>query len=134
MRSSILARIPGFRVTDYPRASRSFPTIAGSGNEIDDNIEMNRTGTLPPTGNMKPNLKASPSLFTHAKNAQSLIHVINTWVWGQIWFQEKDRQLSEGSTPVIFISMLRICILRHKWGHSQPKRMSPIRLCVQILY
>jgi hypothetical protein len=26
------------------------------------------TGTLSPTGNLKPNLKASPSLFTHAKS------------------------------------------------------------------
>ena len=32
-------------------------------------IEMNITGTLPPTGNLKANLKASPSLFTHAKSA-----------------------------------------------------------------
>jgi hypothetical protein len=74
---------------------------------------------------MKPNLKASPSLFTHAKNARSLIHVINTWVWGQIWFQEKDRQLSEGSTPVIFISMMRICILRHKWGSQSTGKDEP---------
>ena len=41
-------------------------------------IEMNITGTLPPTGNLKPNLKASPSLFTHAKSAQSVIHDVNT--------------------------------------------------------
>jgi hypothetical protein len=41
-------------------------------------IEMNRTGTLPPTANLKPNLKASPSLFTHANNAQSVNHDVNT--------------------------------------------------------
>ena len=29
------------------------------------------------TGNLKPNLKASPSLFTHAKSAQSINHDIN---------------------------------------------------------
>ena len=37
-------------------------------------IEINITGTLPPTGNLKPNLKASPSRFTHAKSAQSVNH------------------------------------------------------------
>jgi hypothetical protein len=31
-----------------------------------------------PTGNLKPNLKTSPSLFTHAKSAQSVNHDINT--------------------------------------------------------
>jgi hypothetical protein len=41
-------------------------------------IEMNITGTLPPTGNLKPNLKASSSLFTHAKSAQSVNHDVNT--------------------------------------------------------
>ena len=41
-------------------------------------IEMNITGTLHPTGNLKPNLKAGPSLFTHAKSAQSVNHDINT--------------------------------------------------------
>jgi hypothetical protein len=41
-------------------------------------IEMNITGTLPPTGNLKPNLKTSPSLFTHAKSAQSVNHDVNT--------------------------------------------------------
>jgi hypothetical protein len=41
-------------------------------------IEMNITGTLPPTGNLKPNLKASPSLFMHAKSAQSVNHDVNT--------------------------------------------------------
>jgi hypothetical protein len=35
-------------------------------------IEMSITGTLPPTGNLKPNLKASPSLFTHAKSAHAI--------------------------------------------------------------
>ena len=33
---------------------------------------MNITGTLYPTGNLKPNLKASPSLFTRAKSGQSV--------------------------------------------------------------
>ena len=37
-------------------------------------IELNRTGTLPPSGNSN----ASPSLFTHAKSAQSVNHDINT--------------------------------------------------------
>jgi hypothetical protein len=41
-------------------------------------IEMNITGTLPPTGNLKPNLKASASLFTHAKSAQSVNHDVIT--------------------------------------------------------
>ena len=41
-------------------------------------IEMNITGTLAPTGNLMPNLKTSPSLFTHAKSAQSVNHDINT--------------------------------------------------------
>ena len=41
-------------------------------------IEINITGTLPPTGSLKPNPKASPSLFTHAKSAQSVNHDINT--------------------------------------------------------
>jgi hypothetical protein len=54
-------------------------------------IEMNITGTPPPTGNLKPNLKASPRLFTHAKSAQSVNHDINTRV--KIWLQGKDRQL-----------------------------------------
>jgi hypothetical protein len=31
-----------------------------------DNSEMNITETVPPTGNLKPNLKACPSLFMHA--------------------------------------------------------------------
>ena len=54
-------------------------------------IEMNITGTLPPTGNLKPNLKASPSLFTHAKSVQSVNHDVNT------------RDVTR--VPVIFISM-----------------------------
>ena len=71
-------------------------------------IEMNRTGTLPPTGNLKPNLKASPSLFTHAKSAQSVNHDINTRVWGsRFGFKKKIGSLSEGCVPVIFISMVR---------------------------
>ena len=32
---------------------------------------------LPPTGNLKPNLKASPSFLMHAKSAQSVYHDIN---------------------------------------------------------
>ena len=31
---------------------------------------MNTIVTLPPIGNLKPNLKASPSLSTHAKSAE----------------------------------------------------------------
>jgi hypothetical protein len=41
-------------------------------------IELNITGTLPSTGNLKSNLKASPSLFTHTKSAQSVNHDVNT--------------------------------------------------------
>jgi hypothetical protein len=54
-------------------------------------IEMNLTGKLPPTGNLKPNLKASSSLFTHAKSAQSVNHDVNTHDVTRV--------------PVIFISM-----------------------------
>jgi hypothetical protein len=56
-------------------------------------IEINRTGTLPriPPGNLKPNLKASSSLFRHAKSAQSVNHDVNT------------RDVTR--VPVIFISM-----------------------------
>jgi hypothetical protein len=54
-------------------------------------IVMNITGMLPPTGNLKPNLKASPSLFTHAKSAQSVNHDVNS------------RDVTR--VPVIFISM-----------------------------
>jgi hypothetical protein len=72
-------------------------------------IEMNITGTLPPTGNLKPNLKTSASLFTHAKSAQSVNHDINTRVWGSRFdgFKKKIDSLSEGSVPVLFISMVR---------------------------
>ena len=59
-------------------------------------IELNRTGSLPQTGNLKPNLKANPRLFTHVKRAQSVNHDMKTRVWGS---------LSEGSIPVLFISM-----------------------------
>jgi hypothetical protein len=69
---------------------------------------MNITGTLPPTGNLKPNLKTSPSLFTHAKSAQSVNPDINTRVWGsRFGFKKKRGSLSEGSVPVLFISMVR---------------------------
>ena len=54
-------------------------------------IEMNITGTLPPTGNLKPNLKASPRLFTHAKSTQLVNHDVNS------------RDVTR--VPVIFISM-----------------------------
>ena len=69
---------------------------------------MNITGTLPPTGNLKPKLKTSPSLFTHAKSAQSVNHDINTRVWGsRFGFKKKIGSLSEGSVPVLFISMVK---------------------------
>jgi hypothetical protein len=69
---------------------------------------MNITGTVPSTRNLKPNLKASPSLFTHAKSAQSVNHDINTRVWGsRFGFKKKMGSLSEGSVPVLFISMVR---------------------------
>ena len=54
-------------------------------------IEMNITGTLPPTGNLKPNLKASPRLFTHAKSTRLVNHDVNS------------RDVTR--VPVIFISM-----------------------------
>jgi hypothetical protein len=41
-------------------------------------IEMNITG-IPPTGNLKTNLKAIPSLFTHAKSYQSVNHDMCVW-------------------------------------------------------
>jgi hypothetical protein len=69
-------------------------------------IEMNITGMLTPTGNLKPNLKTSPSLFTHAKSAQSVNHDINTRLW-RFGFKKKIGSLSEGSIPVVFISMVR---------------------------
>ena len=43
-----------------------------------ETIEMNTTETLPSTGNLKPNLNASPCLFTHAKSAESVNHDIST--------------------------------------------------------
>ena len=59
------------------------------GNKGERGIGINITGTLPPTGNLKPNLKASASLFSHAKSTQSVNTCdINTC---QIWLQEKDR-------------------------------------------
>jgi hypothetical protein len=69
---------------------------------LNSSIELNITGTLPPAGNLKPNLKASPSLFTHAKSTQSVNHDINTRVWG---FKKNIGSLSKGSVPVTFISM-----------------------------
>jgi hypothetical protein len=48
------------------------------------------------------NLKASPSLFTHMKRAQSVNYDMNTRVWGSIFgFKKKISSLSEGSVPVI---------------------------------
>jgi hypothetical protein len=47
---------------------------------------------------------ASPSLFTHAKGAQSVNHDRNTRVWRS--------NLFEGRVPVIFISMIRISFSR----------------------
>jgi hypothetical protein len=69
---------------------------------------MNITGTVPSTRNLKPNLKASPSLFTHAKSAQSVNYDINTRAWGsRFGFKKRIGSLSEGSVPVLFISMVR---------------------------
>ena len=39
----------------------------GSGSSLILAIEMKRTGTLPPAGNVKPNLEVMPSLFTQRK-------------------------------------------------------------------
>ena len=77
------------------------------------------TGTLPPTGNFNPNLKASPSLFTHAKSTQSVNHDINTRVLSPTprhaclgiktrVFWKKIGSLSKGSVPVIFVIKLKI--------------------------
>jgi hypothetical protein len=85
-------------------------------------IEMNITGMLPPIGNLKPNLKASPSLFTQAKSAQSVNHDI-AWSYlsmrhacleVRFGFKKKIDSLSEGSVPVIFISMVRDQHLNHE--------------------
>jgi hypothetical protein len=70
---------------------------------------MNITGTLYPTGNLKPNLKASPSFFTRAKSGQSVNHDIDTHVWGsRFGFKKKIGNLSEGIVIVLFISMGKI--------------------------
>ena len=67
-------------------------------------IETNITGTLPPTGNLKP----KKNLKTHAKSAQSVNHDINTRAWGsRFGFKKKIDSLSEGSVPVLFILMVR---------------------------
>jgi hypothetical protein len=66
---------------------------------------MNITGTL--------NLKASSGLFTHAKSVQSVNHDINTrdptsrhaCMEVKFGFKKKIGSLSEGSVPVIFISI-----------------------------
>jgi hypothetical protein len=81
--------------------------------ECADTIELNRTGTLPPTRNLKPNLKASPKRFTHAKSAQSVNHDINTrdltsrhtCLEIKFGFKKKIGSLSEGDVSVIIISM-----------------------------
>jgi hypothetical protein len=41
-------------------------------------IEMNTAGTSPSTEYLKPNLNASPRLFTRAKSAESVNHDIST--------------------------------------------------------
>ena len=41
-------------------------------------IEMNIIGMLPPTGNLKPNFKANPSLF---RMRRAVNHDINMCVW-----------------------------------------------------
>ena len=50
---------------------------------------MNITGTLSRTGNLKPNLKTSPSLFTHAKSAHQSILIKHTGL-------EAQTRVSEG--------------------------------------
>jgi hypothetical protein len=63
------------------------------------------------------NLKGSPSLFTHAKSAQSVNDDINTHnltsrhacLEVKFGFKKKIGNLSEGSVPVIFISMVCRC-------------------------
>jgi hypothetical protein len=74
---------------------------------------MNITETLHSTGHLKPNVKASPSLFTHANSVQSVNdinardltsrHACREVRFG---FKKKIGSLSEGSFPVIFISMI----------------------------
>jgi hypothetical protein len=64
---------------------------------------------------LKPNLKASPSLFTLAKSAQSVNDDINmrdltsrhAFLEIKFDFKKKIGSLSEDSVPVIFISMVR---------------------------
>ena len=68
---------------------------------------MNITGTLYPTGNLKPNLKASPSLFTRAKSGQSVNHDIDTHVWGsRFGFKKKIGNLSESIFPVLLETLI----------------------------
>jgi hypothetical protein len=68
------------------------------------NIEMNITGTLPPTGILKPNLKTTPSLFMHEKSAQSVNHHINTQFFtSDFGCKNNIGSISEGSVPVIFL-------------------------------
>jgi hypothetical protein len=59
---------------------------------------MNVTGTLPPTENLKPNLKASPSLFTHTKSTQSVNRDIKIRLF--------DLAQEKGNVPVIFVSIV----------------------------
>jgi hypothetical protein len=56
---------------------------------------MNITGTLPPTGILKPNLKTSPTLFMHAKSAQDFTSDFDC--------KNNIGSISEGSVPVIFL-------------------------------
>jgi hypothetical protein len=78
---------------------------------------MNITGMLYLHRKFEANLKGSPSLFTHAKCAQSVNDDINTrnltsrhWhACLEVKFGFKKKilgNLSEGSVPVIFISMV----------------------------
>ena len=77
-------------------------------------MEVSINATLPPTGNSRLNLKASPNLFTHAKSVQLVNYDINTRdLTSRHACLEDDLaqeigNLSEGSVPVIFIPMTTV--------------------------
>jgi hypothetical protein len=62
-------------------------------------IQLNTTGTLPPTGILKPNLKANHDINTRVLTSRHACLEV------RFGFKEKIGSLSQGSVPVIFISM-----------------------------
>jgi hypothetical protein len=90
--------------TDYPRASRSFPRISGSGNEIGiwpEPLVAPRVRRALGT-RMEAKLKASPSLFTHTKSAHSVNHDINTRVCGSDFGFKKNHPAEIRKIRLIF--------------------------------